>query len=133
MHQNSSATTRDPEEGQEGKSGERLFFELALEDLTRAADLFRPILGPDARACGRLGCRLEVSPLLAHDTASHARRRQALHTRVGRPNLLIQDPGTRKVCQPSRSDPFAGVPINCDASVLDERVPAAADAFLRGH
>src|SRR6476620_408649 len=74
----------------EGKSGERLFFELALEDLTRAADLFRPIFDRTNGVDGWVS--LEVSPLLAHDTASTLTASNSLHTRAGRPNLLMKIP-----------------------------------------
>src|SRR3954471_15506544 len=76
----------------EGKSGEELFFELALEDLTRAADLFRPIYD---RTDGVDGwASLEVSPLLAYDTASTLAAATELFARAGRPNLFIKIPGT---------------------------------------
>ena len=75
----------------EGKSGEELFFELALEDLTQAADLFRPIYDRTNGVDGWVS--LEVSPLLAHDTASTIAAAKSLHARAGRPNLLIKIPG----------------------------------------
>jgi len=78
----------------EGKSGEDLFFELALEDLTQAADLFRPIYDRTNGVDGWVS--LEVSPLLAHDTASTIAAAKRLHTRAGRPNLLIKIPGTKE-------------------------------------
>src|ERR1041384_4822728 len=82
----------------EGKSGEELFFELAIEDLTRAADLFRPIYDRTDGVDGWVS--LEVSPLLAHDTASTLAAAKSLHARAGRPNLLIKIPGPKKVCRP---------------------------------
>src|SRR5436309_2067810 len=78
----------------EGKSGEELFFDLALEDLTRAADLFRPIWDRTHGVDGWVS--LEVSPLLAHDTASTLAAAKTLHARAGRPNLLIKIPGTKE-------------------------------------
>ena len=85
----------------EGKSGEKLFFELALEDLTQAADLFRPVYD---RTCGVDGwVSLEVSPLLAHDTKSTIAVAKELHARARRPNLLIKIPGhARKACRRSK-------------------------------
>jgi len=78
----------------EGKSGEGLFFELALEDITRAADLFRPIYD---RTCGVDGwVSLEVSPLLAHDTKTTLAEAEDLHARGERPNLFIKIPGTKE-------------------------------------
>ena len=73
----------------EGKSGEELFFELALEDLTRAADLFRPIYDRTNGVDGWVS--LEVSPLLAHDTASTLAAAKSLHARAGRPEPVNQD------------------------------------------
>ena len=77
----------------EGKSGESLFFELALEDLRQAADLFRPIHGQTRGVDGWVS--LEVSPLLAHDTARTVTAGRELHARAGRPNLFVKIPGTR--------------------------------------
>ena len=84
----------------DGKSGEGLFFELALEDLTSAADLFRPIWDQTHGVDGWVS--LEVSPLLVHDTATTLAAGQDLHARAGRPNLFIKIPGPRKACQRSR-------------------------------
>src|SRR2546426_1322003 len=114
----------------EGKSGEPLFFELALEDLTRAADLFRPIWDRTRGVDGWVS--LEVSPLLAYDTASTLAAAKALHARAGRPNLLIKIPGTREGLPAIEEAIFAGVPINVTLLFSDEQYLAAAGAFLRG-
>src|SRR5205809_5752143 len=114
----------------EGKSGEELFFELALEDLTRAADLFRPIWDRTAGVDGWVS--LEVSPLLAHDTASTLAAARALHARAGRPNLLIKIPGTKEGLPAIEEAIFAGVPIHVTLLFSHEHYLAAADAFLRG-
>src|SRR5208282_622528 len=115
---------------QEGKSGERLFFELALEDITQAADLFRPIW---ERTCGVDGwVSLEVSPLLAHDTASTLAAAKALHGRAERPNLLIKIPGTKEGVPAIEEAIFAGIPINVTLLFSREHYVAAAEAFLRG-
>src|SRR5499426_1057625 len=84
----------------EGKSGEKLFFELALEDLTQAADLFRPVHDRTGGVDGWVS--LEVSPLLAHDTKSTIAEAKALHAQARRPNVFIKIPGTPKVCPPSK-------------------------------
>ena len=94
----------------EGKSGETLFFELALEDITRAADLFRPIWDRTDGVDGWVS--LEVSPLLAHDTASTLAAAKDLHARAGRPNLFIKIPGTKEGLPAIEEAVFAGVPIN---------------------
>src|SRR6202011_4490679 len=114
----------------EGKSGERLFFELALEDMTRAADLFRPIYDRTNGANGRVS--LEVSPLLAHHTASTLAAAKDLHTRAGRPNLLIKIPGTKEGLPAIEEATFAGIPINVTLLFSREHYVAAAEAFLRG-
>jgi len=114
----------------EGKSGEALFFELALEDLTRAADLFRPVWDRTGGVDGWVS--LEVSPLLAHDTASTLAAAKALHARAGRPNLLIKIPGTKEGLPAIEEAIFAGIPINVTLLFSYEHYLAAADAFLRG-
>src|SRR2546422_1585052 len=114
----------------EGKSGEDLFFELALEDLTRAADLFRPIWDRTRGVDGWVS--LEVSPLLAHDTPSTLNAAKTLHARAGRPNLLIKIPGTKEGLPAIEEAIFAGIPINVTLIFSAEQYVAAAEAFLRG-
>jgi transaldolase len=113
-----------------GKSGEELFFEVALEDLTRAADLFRPIYDRTDGVDGWVS--LEVSPLLAYDTASTLTAAKNLHARAGRPNLLIKIPGTKEGLPAIEEAIFAGVPINVTLLFSREHYLAAAEAFLRG-
>src|SRR5712672_614964 len=114
----------------QGKSGEKLFFELALEDLTEAADLFRPVYD---RTCGVDGwVSLEVSPLLAHDTKSTIAVAKDLHARARRPNLLIKIPGTPEGLPAIEEAIFAGVPVNVTLLFSREQYVAAADAYLRG-
>src|SRR5213594_1078266 len=114
----------------ECKSGEELFFDLALEDLTRAADLFRPVWDRTRGVDGWVS--LEVSPLLAHDTGSTLAAAKALHGRAGRPNLLIKIPGTPEGLPAIEEAIFAGIPINVTLLFSREQFLAAADAFLRG-
>jgi transaldolase len=114
----------------DGKSGEDLFFELALEDLTRAADLFRPIWDQTHGVDGWVS--LEVSPLLAHDTNSTLTAAKDLHGRAGRPNLLIKIPGTTEGLPAIEEAIFAGIPINVTLLFSDTQYLAAAGAFLRG-
>ena len=115
---------------EEGKSGEDLFFELALEDLTQAADLFRPIWERTDGVDGWVS--LEVSPLLAHDTASTLAAARDLHARAGRPNLFIKIPGTKEGLPAIEEAIFVGVPINVTLLFSREHYVAAAEAFLRG-
>ncbi len=114
----------------EGKSGERLFFELALEDLTDAADLFRPIYDRTRGVDGWVS--LEVSPLLAHDTKVTIDVAKDLYARAGRSNLLIKIPGTQEGLPAIEEAIFAGVPINVTLLFSSEQYLAAADAFMRG-
>jgi transaldolase len=114
----------------EGKSGEALFFDLALEDLTQAADQFRPIWDKTEGVDGWVS--LEVSPLLAYDTASTLAAAKELHARAGRPNLFIKIPGTRQGLPAIEEAIFAGVPINVTLLFSREQYVAAAEAFLRG-
>jgi len=114
----------------EGKSGEQLFFELAQEDITQAADLFRPAF---ERSCGVDGfVSLEVSPLLAYDTKTTIAVAKQLHARAGRPNLFIKIPGTKEGLPAIEETIFAGVPINVTLLFSSEHYVAAADAYWRG-
>jgi len=113
-----------------GKSGEELFFELALEDLTRAADLFRPV---HDRTNGLDGwVSLEVSPLLAHNTASTLAEAKQLFARANRPNLLIKIPGTKEGLPAIEEAIFAGIPVNVTLLFSPEQYRAVAEAYMRG-
>jgi transaldolase len=113
-----------------GKSGEALFFELALEDITRAADLFRPVFDRTRGVDGYVS--LEVSPLLAYDTKTTLAVAKELHGRAGRPNLFIKIPGTPQGLPAIEEAIFAGVPINVTLLFSREHYLAAAEAYLRG-
>src|SRR5580692_7937674 len=113
-----------------GESGEALFFELALEDITRAAGLFRPVHDRTDGVDGWVS--LEVSPLLAYDTASTLRAATNLHATAGQPNLFIKIPGTKEGLPAIEEAIFAGVPINVTLLFSREHYLAAAEAFLRG-
>jgi transaldolase len=115
---------------QEGKTGEALFFELALEDLRQAADLFRPIHDLTNGVDGWVS--LEVSPLLAHDTSRTLAAAKALHARAERPNLFIKIPGTKEGLPAIEEAIFAGVPINVTLLFSRAQYVAAAEAYLRG-
>ena len=113
-----------------GKSGEALFFELALDDVTRAADLFRPVHDRTRGVDGWVS--LEVSPLLAHDTTTTLKVAKELYARAGRPNLFIKIPGTKEGLPAIEEAIFTGVPINVTLLFSREHYIAAAEAFLRG-
>jgi transaldolase len=112
------------------KPAEDLFFELALADLTRAADLFRPVF---ARTDGVDGwVSLEVSPFLAHDTQRTLAAARDLHERGGKSNLFIKIPGTAEGLPAIEEAIFAGVPINVTLLFSREQYVAAAETYLRG-
>ena len=113
-----------------GKSGEDLFFELAIEDLSQAADLFKPIY---ERTCGVDGfVSLEVSPLLAHDTKATIAAAKDLHKRAARPNLFIKIPGTPEGLPAIEEAIFAGIPVNVTLLFSSAQYVAAAEAYMRG-
>jgi transaldolase len=113
-----------------GKSGEALFFELALEDLTQAADLFRPIHDATGGVDGWVS--LEVSPLLADDTAGTIKAAAQLHALAQRPNLFIKIPGTRAGIPAIEETIFASVPVNVTLLFSRDHYIAAAEAYMRG-
>jgi transaldolase len=114
----------------QGKSGEALFFELALEDITRAASQFQPIHERTEGVDGWVS--LEVSPLLAHDADSTLAAAKDLHARAGASNLFIKIPGTKEGLPAIEEAIFAGIPINVTLLFSREQYLAAAEAYLRG-
>jgi transaldolase len=113
-----------------GKSGEALFIELALEDLRRAADLFRPAFDATEGVDGWVS--MEVSPLLADDTAESIAAAARIHRRAGRSNLYVKIPGTPAGVPAIEESIYAGVPINVTLLFSREQYVAAAEAYLRG-
>src|SRR5579883_666228 len=118
------------EKAQAGKTGETLFVELALEDLRRAADLFKPV---HARTAGVDGwVSMEVSPLLAADTAGTIAAAKEISQAAARPNLFVKIPGTPEGVPAIEEAIFAGVPVNVTLLFSREQYLAAAEAYLRG-
>ncbi|MEO9122249.1 MAG: transaldolase [Burkholderiaceae bacterium] len=113
-----------------GESGEALFFELAIEDLQRAADLFRSVHDTTKGVDGWVS--LEVSPLLASDAAGTVKAAVQLHARAARSNLFIKIPGTRAGLAAIEESIFRGVPINVTLLFSSEQYVAAASAYMRG-
>ncbi|GAB3759375.1 hypothetical protein GCM10028796_06480 [Ramlibacter monticola] len=113
-----------------GKSGEQLFFELALQDLRQAADLFRPAHDATGGVDGWVS--LELSPLLADDTAASIKAAATLHKAGDRPNLFIKIPGTAAGIPAIEESIFAGVPVNVTLLFSREQYLAAAEAYMRG-
>lgn len=114
----------------EGRSGEKLFFELAIEDLSQAADMFRPVWDRTKSVDGWVS--LEVSPLLAYDSAGTTAAAKELHARAQRQNLFIKIPGTKEGLPAIEEAIFAGIPINVTLLFSREHYVAAAEAYLRG-
>jgi transaldolase len=113
-----------------GQSRESLFFDLALDDITEAADLFRPVWERTSGADGWVS--IEVSPLLAYDTAGTLAAAKELHARANRPNVFIKIPGTQEGLQAIEQAIFAGVPINVTLLFSTDHYQAAAQAYLLG-
>ncbi len=113
-----------------GLADEDLFFELALADLTEAADLFRPAFEASHGVDGWVS--LEVSPLLAHNAAHTIQAANQLHAKAGKANLFIKIPGTSQGIKAIEEVIFDGVPVNVTLLFSREQVLAAAEAYMRG-
>ncbi|MEO7952601.1 MAG: transaldolase [Polaromonas sp.] len=118
------------EKAARGLSGEALFFDLALEDLRQAADLFREAHDSTNGVDGWVS--LELSPLLANDTAGSIKAAVQQHAQAARPNLFIKIPGTPEGVPAIEESIFAGVPINVTLLFSREQYLAAAEAYMRG-
>jgi transaldolase len=115
---------------EEGKSGEELFFAFAIEDLRQAADIFRPVYDRTDGVDGWVS--LEVSPLLARNTAATLAAARALHNLAARRNLFIKIPGTSEGLPAIEEAIFLGVPVNVTLLFSGEQYVAAAEAYMRG-
>jgi transaldolase len=113
-----------------GLSGEQLFFELAVDDLQRAADLFRPVHDATRGIDGWVS--LEVSPLLAADTAGSIAAAQRIHDAASRRNLFVKIPGTPQGVPAIEEAIFRGIPVNVTLLFSADQYRAAAEAYLRG-
>lgn len=113
-----------------GMKGEPLFTELALEDLRRAADLFKPVFDATHQVDGWVS--MEVSPLLAADTKGTIAAAEAIHAQAQRPNLFVKIPGTPEGIPAIEEAIFRGIPINVTLLFSRDQYLAAAEAYLRG-
>src|SRR5450755_1943265 len=118
------------QKAQAGLAGEEIFIELALEDLRRAADLFRPVFDRTQAIDGWVS--MEVSPLLANDTKTTIDAALAIHKQANRPNLYIKIPGTPAGVPAIEAAIFAGVPVNVTLLFSREHYLRVAEAYLRG-
>lgn len=114
----------------DGRSTEDLFFALAVDDLQKAADLFRPVFDATKGVDGWVS--LEVSPELVHDTAGTIQAASRLHAQAARPNLFIKIPGTPQGLPAIEESIYRGIPVNVTLLFSCEQYRAAADAYLRG-
>ena len=113
-----------------GTTGEGLFFNLAIQDLSRAADLFAAVHARTGTVDGFVS--LEVSPLLAYDTQATITQAKALHAQANKPNLFIKIPGTTEGLRAIEEAIYAAVPVNVTLLFSAEQYTAAADAYLKG-
>ena len=113
-----------------GQSGEDLFFNLAIQDLTRAADHFLPVYQRSGTVDGFVS--LEVSPTLAYDTEATVQQVKALHRQANKPNLFIKIPGTKEGLPAIEEAIYAGVPVNVTLLFSTEQYQAAAEAYIKG-
>jgi transaldolase len=113
-----------------GQSGEKLFIELALEDLRRAADLFEPVFKRTAGVDGWVS--MEVSPLLAQDSAGSIAAARQIHAAARRDNLFVKIPGTPEGIPAIEEAIFLGIPINVTLLFSCGHYLAAAEAYMRG-
>ena len=113
-----------------GLAGEALFAELALEDLLRAADLFKPVFDATDQVDGWVS--MEISPLLASDTAGSVAAARQIHDQARRANLFVKIPGTPQGVSAIEQAVFLGIPINVTLLFSCAHYQAAADAYLRG-
>jgi transaldolase len=113
-----------------GKKGEALFFMLAVQDLSRAADMFLPTYRRTGTVDGFVS--LEVSPVLAYDTKATVEQAKSLHGQANKPNLFIKIPGTKEGLPAIEDAIFSGVPINVTLLFSTDQYLAAADAYLKG-
>lgn len=118
------------EKAEAGKSGEELFVELALEDLRRAAELFRPAHEATAGVDGWVS--MEVSPLLASDTQATIKAAADIHRQADCENLFVKIPGTPEGVPAIEESIFAGVPVNVTLLFSREQYQAVAEAYMRG-
>ncbi|PYX41197.1 MAG: transaldolase [Acidobacteria bacterium] len=113
-----------------GKKAEAIFLDLALEDITQAADLFRPTFDRTDGVDGWVS--MEVSPLLAHNTSTTVTATKELFLRAARPNVFIKIPGTKEGVPAIEEAIFAGIPVNVTLLFSQQHYLASAEAYLRG-
>lgn len=113
-----------------GVSGEALFFNLAVQDLSRAADLFAPVYQRSGTVDGFVS--LEVSPVFAYDTKATVDQAKTLHAQANKPNLFIKIPGTPEGLPAIEDSIFAGVPVNVTLLFSTDQYKLAAEAYMKG-
>lgn len=117
-------------ESDQGITSEELFFNLAVEDIQRAADIFRPVYESSNKVDGFVS--IEVSPLLAYDRESTIKAAREIHQKVNRPNAFIKIPGTAEGLPAIEQAIAEGIPINVTLLFSAKQYEAAANAYLNG-
>jgi len=115
---------------QAGRSAKEIFWQLAVEDIQAAADLFRPLYEETGGGDGYVS--LEVDPYLADDTAGTLAEAQQLWQRVNRPNLMIKIPATVAGLPAITGAIAAGINVNVTLIFALDRYMAVMDAYLTG-
>jgi transaldolase/glucose-6-phosphate isomerase len=113
-----------------GWDAESIFWQLAVEDIQEACDLFAPLYEKTRGGDGYVS--IEVSPLLARDTAGTIKQAQELWERVNRPNLMVKIPATREGIPAIRASIAAGININVTLIFSLARYTEVMDAYLAG-
>ena len=107
-----------------------LYETLTIEDLKRAADLFRRLYDSTHGGDGYIS--MEVSPHLAYDTAGSLAEAKRLWARLERPNAMIKIPGTEAGLPAIRDTIAAGINVNVTLLFAPERYRAVANAYFDG-
>jgi transaldolase/glucose-6-phosphate isomerase len=113
-----------------GWTAEQIFYQLAVEDIQAAADLFLPLYRQTQGGDGYVS--LEVSPYLAHDTENTVAEAKRLWQAVGRPNLMIKIPATPEGIPAITQTISAGINVNVTLIFSLARYAQVMDAYLRG-
>ncbi|MFH1906215.1 MAG: bifunctional transaldolase/phosoglucose isomerase [Chloroflexota bacterium] len=111
-------------------NAEQIFWQLAIEDIRAAADLFLPLYNQSQGADGYVS--LEVSPYMAHDTQATLEQAKHLWETVARPNLMIKIPATKEGLPAIRQSIAAGINVNVTLIFSIERYKEVMEAYLNG-
>jgi transaldolase/glucose-6-phosphate isomerase len=122
-----------------GWDAEKIFWQLAIEDIRAACDLFHPLYEETNGGDGYVS--IEVSPDRAHDTEATIAQVEQLWARVRRPNLMVKIPATKQGIPAIRKAISVGININITlifslklyAEVMDAYLSGLEDHLAAGH